>query len=153
MTNLCINIYENDKIIEELTKYHKQIFISLNLEYPFNIENNNLLRKDSQLSKIAQIFRSKGRGRPKGNKNKPKNSGIIDPASVSLPRLKRGRPKGQKNKPTVEQQVSSAQATFEHPKRDRPQGSKNKPTAEQQVSSAQATFEHPKRGRPQGSKN
>ena len=61
----------------------------------------------------------KKRGRPKGSKNKPKDT-IIEPPSESK---KRGRPKGSKNKPKDTQ----TEQPSEPKKRGRPKGSKNKP--------------------------
>ena len=83
----------------------------------------------------------KKRGRPKGSKNKTKQTNEETPP----PAPKRGRPKGSKNKikdPPIE-------VTPEPKKRGRPKGSKNKvkdPPLE-------VTPEPKKRGRPKGSKN
>ena len=79
----------------------------------------------------------KKRGRPKGSKNKPKDT----PTEVPNEPKKRGRPKGSKNKP----KDTSTEVPPEPKKRGRPKGSKNKP---------KDTSTHPKkRGRPKGSKN
>jgi hypothetical protein len=130
MRTLGINIFEKNSILEELTKQQKQIFLSLNLECPFKSENNNLLKKDSFLDKIVKASQSKGRGRPKGSKNKGKIKRFPDRASIKLPQLKKGRPQGKKNRQTVEAKVSSDLTSVDQPKRGRPKGSKNKPTVE-----------------------
>ena len=56
----------------------------------------------------------KKRGRPKGSKNKPKDT----PTEVPTEPKKRGRPKGSKNKPK--------DTPTQPKKRGRPKGSKNK---------------------------
>ncbi|RTL07801.1 hypothetical protein EKK58_01250 [Candidatus Dependentiae bacterium] len=73
-------------------------------------------------------------GRPKGSKNKPKNTAVaptIDPSTLPAAEVpkKRGRPPGSKNKAKDNiPQATKAPETNEVPKRrGRPPGSKNKP--------------------------
>ena len=83
----------------------------------------------------------KKRGRPKGSKNKTKDT-LQD---VPTEPKKRGRPKGSKNKVTdTPQEVPS-----EPKKRGRPKGSKNKT----KDTPTEGHTEPKKRGRPKGSKN
>lgn len=119
----------------------------------------------------------RGRGRPKGSKNKPKLPETVNgqPTAEAAPK-RRGRPPGSKNKPktltadggtinvtavgsAVAHAVQTALASvlgLPIPKRrGRPPGSKNKPKVEN-GSAAQTTGEQPVkrgRGRPPGSKN
>jgi len=83
----------------------------------------------------------KKRGRPKGSKNKPKDT-LTEPPTEPK---KRGRPKGSKNKP----KDTPTEPPTELKKRGRPKGSKNK------VKDPQVEVPTPpkKRGRPKGSKN
>ncbi len=83
----------------------------------------------------------KKRGRPKGSKNKPKDTIQEVPTEPK----KRGRPKGSKNKvkdPPLE-------VTPPSKKRGRPKGSKNKT----KDTPTEGHTEPKKRGRPKGSKN
>ena len=83
----------------------------------------------------------KKRGRPKGSKNKTKDTLQEVPTEPK----KRGRPKGSKNKTKDTLQETPTQPK----KRGRPKGSKNKV----KDPPLQVTPEPKKRGRPKGSKN
>jgi hypothetical protein len=72
MHNLRLKMYESISAIEELTKEQKDIFSHLNLDCPFREENGNLLKKDSPLAAFKPNTR--GKGGPKGSKNKNKTA-------------------------------------------------------------------------------
>ena len=107
----------------------------------------NLERPIKPIPKKSILKAKRGRGRPKGSKNKPKVS--TNATTENTPKRGRGRPKGSKNKP----KPSINTTTENTPKRGRgrPKGSKNKP----KVSTNATTENTPKRGRgrPKGSKN
>lgn len=98
----------------------------------------------SAIDKAAVVKR--GRGRPKGSKNKPKTD--TDSATTDAPvKRGRGRPKGSTNKPKA---ASSTSAAKRGP--GRPKGSKNKTTTDAATSDTPASAKRG-RGRPKGSKN
>jgi transposase len=129
MHNLKIKIYESNRLLEELTKIQKEIFIKLNLDCPYTEENGNMLKKGSFLANFKSGL-TRGRGRPKGSKNQS----IIragQPISSDNPienfPVRRGRPKGSKNKANT--QTHPCQDSLEvkiSRKRGRPKGSKNR---------------------------
>ncbi|MDR0723785.1 MAG: transposase [Endomicrobium sp.] len=161
MHNLKIKIYNSVRLLEELTKIQKQIFQKLNLDCPFQEERNNLLQKDSIVAKLKSYV-NRGRGRPKGSKNK-KTSGIraahnTDGSEIK-PSKKRGRPIGIKNKVKPKKDTLLNIDTSElKPSRGRgrPKGSKNKVKSKKDTLIDIDTSElKPSRGRgrPKGSKN
>jgi hypothetical protein len=97
----------------------------------------------------------RGRGRPKGSKNKPK-AGVAAQPPADAPK-RRGRPPGSKNKPVgdLNQELMARIRALEAlirgggqaKRRGRPPGSKNK------EKSASGTNGNGRRGRPPGSKN
>ena len=112
--------------------------------------------------------KKRGRGRPKGSKNKAtlaKEQAAQKQltASAATEKRGRGRPKGSKNKATLaKEQVAQDQLTAssatEKRGRGRPKGSKNKTTlakeqAAQKLQTASSAPEKRGRGRPKGSKN
>ena len=112
--------------------------------------------------------KKRGRGRPKGSKNKAtlaKEQAAQKQltASVATEKLGRGRPKGNKNKATLAKEQAAqkqltASAASEKRGRGRPKGSKNKATlakeqAAQKQLTASAATEKRGRGSPKGSKN
>ena len=110
----------------------------------------------------------RGRGRPKGSKNKATLANQNEAqkqltASAANEKRGRGRPKGSKNKATLakeqaaQKQQTASSATAKRG-RGRPKGSKNKATlakeqAAQKQLTASAATEKRGRGRPKGSKN
>ena len=110
----------------------------------------------------------RGRGRPKGSKNKATLANQNEAqkqltASAANEKRGRGRPKGSKNKATLakeqaaQKQQTASSATAKRG-RGRPKGSKNKATlaneqAAQKQLTASAASEKRGRGRPKGSKN
>jgi hypothetical protein len=94
MHHLKIKFFETAQILDELTKEQKEIFTHLNLECPFQVERGTILKKDSFLAKLKSERR--GRGRPKGSKNKGESS--FESTSAPVGKRGRGRPKGSKNK-------------------------------------------------------
>ena len=110
----------------------------------------------------------RGRGRPKGSKNKATLANQNEAqkqltASAANEKRGRGRPKGSKNKATLakeqaaQKQQTASSATAKRG-RGRPKGSKNKTTlanelAVQKDQTASAATEKRGRGRPKGSKN
>uniref|UniRef100_UPI002803AF34 hypothetical protein n=1 Tax=uncultured Anaerobiospirillum sp. TaxID=265728 RepID=UPI002803AF34 len=110
----------------------------------------------------------RGRGRPKGSKNKAtlakeQAAQKQQTASSATAKRGRGRPKGSKNKATLAnqneaQKQQTASAANEKRGRGRPKGSENKATlakeqAAQKQQTASAATEKRGRGRPKGSKN
>ena len=110
----------------------------------------------------------RGRGRPKGRKNKitlakEQAAQKQQTASSATAKRGRGRPNGSKNKATLAneqaaQKQLTASAATEKRGRGRPKGSKNKATlakeqAAQKQLTASAATEKRGRGRPKGSKN
>ena len=110
----------------------------------------------------------RGRGRPKGSKNKAtlakeQAAQKQQTASSATAKRGRGRPKGSKNKATLAneqaaQKQLTASAATEKRGRGRPKGSKNKATlanekAAQKQLTASGAPEKRGRGRPKGSKN
>jgi transposase len=102
MRELRLKVFDNVKILEELTKEHKAIFNCLKLSNPYMVESGTRLHKsDSFLANLNSPQR--GRGRPKGSKNKQKTSPRDLPTKNSEAPRRRGRPKGSKNKKNVSQ--------------------------------------------------
>ncbi|MDR1041375.1 MAG: transposase [Deltaproteobacteria bacterium] len=99
MRHLRLTVYDNTRILEELTKDQKEIFRHLQLECPFSVESGTKLhKKNSFLSNLAPLKRV--RGRPKGSKNRSKAGCSSGPdSSPQGLRPRRGRPKGSKNRP------------------------------------------------------
>ena len=110
----------------------------------------------------------RGRGRPKGSKNKAtlakeQEAKNKETTTLATEKRGRGRPKGSKNKATLAnaqaaQKQLTASAATEKRGRGRPKGSKNKATlAKEQAAQKQlavsAASEKRGRGRPKGSKN
>jgi hypothetical protein len=93
MSNLKIKMFESVNLLEELTKEQNDIFQYLNLDCPFSQEKGNQLKKDSHLMRLKKSLQKKGRGRPKGSKNKATDV-QSEPAATSELKSKRGRPKG-----------------------------------------------------------
>jgi hypothetical protein len=130
MHNLKIKIYESVSLLEELTKIQKEIFTQLNLDCPYPEEKGNLLQKESFLVNLKSEL-NRGRGRPKGSKNKKKSGVKSSHNSGSEVKLKgkRGRPKGSKNRIKTAEQSKSLPDEFTGKAskgRGRPKGSKNK---------------------------
>ena len=111
------------------------------------------LRQEAETKAGLTPITKRGRGRPKGSKNKK--------TQERVPKRSPGRPKGSKNKKTLEREAAeraAAEAAAQAPKRrGRPKGSKNKKTLEREAAeraAAEAAAQAPKRrGRPKGSKN
>jgi transposase len=110
---LRIKLYnKNITIIEELDKEQKEIFAYLNLEFPFGLEIENTLKKDSFLESLKVLKRK--RGRPfgsNGEKRSTKTPELVlqnDVSSLFAEKRSRGRPKGSKNKPKTDQRNNSA---------------------------------------------
>ena len=114
------------------------------------------------------IPEKRGRGRPKGSKNKAtlakeQEAKNKETTTLATEKRGRGRPKGSKNKATLaKEQAAQKQlavsAASEKRGRGRPKGSKNKATlakeqAEQKQLAVSAASEKRGRGRPKGSKN
>ena len=110
----------------------------------------------------------RGRGRPKGSKNKAtlakeQEAKNKETTTLATEKRGRGRPKGSKNKATLakEQEAKNKETTTlatEKSGRGRPKGSKNKATLakEQEAKNKETTTlatEKRGRGRPKGSKN
>jgi hypothetical protein len=89
-------IRKNHILLEELTKRVKDIFDHLKLEYPYFIENGNVLEKTPCPVPNEKI--KEKRGRPKGSKNKLEQGFRPITSLDHGERRQRGRPKGSKNK-------------------------------------------------------
>jgi hypothetical protein len=96
--NWEIKIYESVNILEEPTKIQKESYKLLNVDYPFEIEAGTPLAKDSPLARLKSSGEKKGRGRPKGRKNKRNPAAQASQPQISGEKSIRGRPKGSKNK-------------------------------------------------------
>ncbi|MDR2459540.1 MAG: transposase [Deltaproteobacteria bacterium] len=99
MHHLGIKLYETAAIVEELTKEQNDILGHLKIVCDFPQERGNLLKKDSYLDKVKNEIKRKGRGRPKGSKNKDKTgvqAKTFFDSSVP-PNRGRGRHKGSKD--------------------------------------------------------
>lgn len=93
----------------------------------------------------------RGRGRPKGSKNKPKTEIDKVEDKVETTPKRRGRPKGSKNKVKLDK-VKDTQDTTPK-KRGRPKGSKNKVKKVKKIETKAHQTNKRGRGRPKGSKN
>ena len=124
------------------------------------------LRQEAETKAGLTPITKRGRGRPKGSKNKKtQEREAAEGKKLIVPKRSPGRPKGSKNKKTLEREAAeraAAEAAAQAPKRrgrpkGRPKGSKNKKTLEREAAeraAAEAAAQAPKRrGRPKGSKN
>jgi transposase len=96
--SLVIKIYESSRVLQEMTKQQKELFALLKVDCPFLEENNILINKDSELHNLKTDLQKKGRGRPKGSKNKIITTDRLSLFAYNPVKHKRGRPKGSKNK-------------------------------------------------------
>ncbi|MDR2198096.1 MAG: transposase [Deltaproteobacteria bacterium] len=117
-----IDIYESCKILDNITKEQRDLFVYLNLENPLIYENGTCLEKKPLFNIKSQ---SKKRGRHKGSKNKTTewlNIYNHKPEGIR----KKGRPKGSKNKVKKELTTKNSRNYDGSCRRGRPKGSKNK---------------------------
>jgi hypothetical protein len=122
------------------------------------VEYTSRTRKGSSAEAVIsgeEQTERRGRGRPKGSKNKSKVEAIAEQPEQTEQR-RRGRPVGSKNKPKVEavaevEQNEQPEQTAPR-RRGRPAGSKNRPKVEAVAAPVEQT-EQKRRGRPVGSKN
>jgi hypothetical protein len=122
MRTVTMKIYDKVKMIEELTKQHKDIFSHLQLECPFQIESENPFHK----SPLPAFVDKKKKGRPVGSNKKRKNREQGEQNLDSASKGRRGRPKGSKNKVKMHLGSEMSSNPTERQGRGRPKGSKNK---------------------------
>jgi hypothetical protein len=125
MSTLRLDVYDQEQFMDYPTKDQKEIIKHLQLQCPFKIYSGNQgHNNNSFLSSLSS--QTRGRGRPKGSKNKPKTDpSNFESQSVDIPR-KRGRPKGSKNKLKVDKPNIQTPNSEVPRRRGRPKGSKNK---------------------------
>lgn len=101
------------------------------------------MEKLLQLQQLHSVLSGKikrGKGRPKGSKNKPKvpSALIKKETEDNVPfagKRGKGRPKGSKNKIKVAEQIIMSEENKTKRGRGRPPGAKNKPISTPEISS------------------
>ena len=120
--------------------------------YPNHMTEKSEKREDSQKSStISSSSLKRGRGRPKGAKNKPKSLFVVTVAPTTAKR--RGRPKGAKNKPKLvgDVELVKFKPNHEEPTQPKKRGRPCKPISsavdaedkEQKPNSLDALEDHP----------
>jgi hypothetical protein len=100
MTNLRIQVYKNISLVEELTDTYKDIFAALGLDCPFPQQKRLELTSEliEKMKNWDKVSNNKDKIKPKGHLQASQTPNHDAPDYKGVPKKGRGRPKGSKNK-------------------------------------------------------